>query len=112
MLQQGLSENIALAPEVQAELRVALTEYVSAKRWAENAEEKLKQCKMKVGLALEPSGQVSTTIDGVSVSWVFPVQTTLDKKKLLAQGVTMAQIEAATLTTPSKSYLKITLPKG
>jgi hypothetical protein len=59
----------------------------------------------------EQTGELRAICEGTGLTWVFPEKSTLDKKKLLAQGVTMAQIEAATITKPGKPYLLITLPK-
>jgi hypothetical protein len=68
--------------------------------------------KAAIGALYEEAGLVSGTAENGTATWVFPTKSTLDKKKLLAQGVTLAQIEAATITAPGKPYLLITPKKG
>lgn len=56
------------------------------------------------------SGEQSLAIDGYKTTMVFPVRSTLDKKKLIDQGVTLAQIENATVNKPGRHYVKVTCP--
>jgi hypothetical protein len=63
-----------------------------------------------IGKLREETGEQSISLNGFIVTEIRGTITTLDKKKLIAQGVTVAQIEAATITRPKRSYEKITLP--
>lgn len=54
--------------------------------------------------------QEGAAVGDFKIKYVSPIRSSLDKKKLLAQGVTMAQIENATVSRPTKPYVKITTP--
>ena len=59
---------------------------------------------------LGETGEASLSLEGYKVTLVCPITSRLDKMKLVEQGVTTAQIEAATVTTPGRSYVKVTVP--
>jgi hypothetical protein len=106
-----IEQTVVQTVEPTPELRTAIIDYQQAAWVLRKAEAQIEKDKAAVAAALEGTGETHIVVDGIPVTWVFPVRSTLDKKKLLAQGVTMAQIEAATTTEPGKPYLKITLPK-
>lgn len=58
----------------------------------------------------EQIGEKSLLFEGYRVTLVEGVSTKLDKKRLIGMGVSPAQIEEATVTTPKKPYLKVSLP--
>ena len=58
----------------------------------------------------EQLGEQSFALEGYKVTQVCGVSSKLDKKKLLALGVSMAMMEQATVTTPKRPYLLISVP--
>lgn len=56
---------------------------------------------------LEDAGVKKLNVNGTPISIVEGTTSRLDKKKLIAQGITQAMIEAATTTKPKKPYLLI-----
>ncbi len=54
--------------------------------------------------------QDGAAVEGFRLKYVSPVRKKLNIKKLLAQGVTLAQIAQATDEVPTKPYTKITVP--
>jgi hypothetical protein len=58
----------------------------------------------------EETGEKSLAIEGFKATLVEPIRSKLEPKKLLAQGVTLAMLELATVVKPGKPYLKVTCP--
>lgn len=64
--------------------------------------------KVTIGAILEDEGVAKCSTPEFSLCWVRDSTTKkLDPKKLLAQGVTLAQIDAATVESPRKPYFQI-----
>lgn len=108
---QEVVPTVQLEPMVEQQVRVALHEYQQAVEFAARAQDLADIRLKKVADALEESGEVGCVVDGIPMTWVFPTKSTLDKKKLLAQGVTFAQIEAATERRPTKEYFRVYFPR-
>ncbi len=61
----------------------------------------------------EQAGAQSITVEGhATITEVRGVSSKLDKKRFVAQGGTLAQLENATVWTQKKPYVLITLAKG
>lgn len=59
---------------------------------------------------LEESGEEKINIEGIGkATMVFGAQSKLDKKLYVLNGGNLADLDAATVTTPKKPYCKITL---
>ena len=56
------------------------------------------------------SGEQSLAIDGFKSTMVFPNRSKLDKKKFVALGGSLELLEKATVSTPGKPYVKVSLP--
>lgn len=101
---------VKLKPAVRKKLLTSLATYATLKAKYDELGEQLAKAKGTVEDAFEATGEMKLEIEGFKTTLVSPIRTKLDPKKLIAQGVTTAQIEAATITQPGKSYVKITLP--
>jgi DNA polymerase III psi subunit len=108
-----ITQTVELALDLRTKNRLlnAVADYALAKRAFDEAEHALEVTKGDVQ-KLMPEGVQHLDLDGIPLTWVQGTQKRLDEKALLRQGVTMAQIEAATIETPKRPYLKITLPRG
>ncbi len=106
-----LQEQVAaldLTPSVRAHLVALLATYTEIKFDSDALLHQLAIEASAIGCILEEAGIAKTKIEGLSLIWHRGETTsTLDKTKLLAQGVTLAQIEAATTTKPKKIYFQI-----
>ena len=104
------TRELVLKPTVRRKLLTELKTYQELKGQLDAIKSAMDKHKGVIGKLREETGEQSIKIDGFSVTLVAPVRSTLDKQKLIAQGVTMAQIEAATIVKPGAAYEKISLP--
>jgi len=103
---------VAIDPQIKAKLQIRLANYKIAKEAADRANETLDICKKDVELMFESTGEPTVTIDGYTITRVAgSSRATIDEKKLLRQGLTFSQIEAAKVYRESAGYVKITAPK-
>lgn len=70
------------------------------------------KAKVKESLAVsrESTGEKVLELEGFKTQYIEPTRSELDKKLLIAQGVSTAQIENATVTRSTKAYEKVTVP--
>jgi hypothetical protein len=106
---------IKLAPQLKTKILRKLRQYAELKLQAKAIESAQAKIRQETEAAFADAGefaalQAGIRVDDFRVCHVSPVRTTLDKQRLIAEGVTVAQIEAATLTVPGRAYLKITVP--
>lgn len=101
---------VELKPSVRRKLLAELRAYASLKEQRDALSEQMDTKKVAIGAIREATGEQSIALEGFKVTEVRGVSSKLDKKKLLLQGVTMAQIEAATTTSPKKPYELVTVP--
>lgn len=82
------------------DLPQTLTEYRELQGVIKKAEERQAELKPLLGLAIEAAGpDVKTVTDGMNqVTWCVVPFDTLSAEKLLEQGVTLEQIQKATVT--------------
>ena len=104
------TRELVLKPTVRRKLLTELKTYQELKGQLDAIKSAMDKHKGVIGKLREETGEQSIKIDGFSVTLVAPVRSTLDKQKLIAQGVTMAQIDAATVVKPGAAYEKISCP--
>lgn len=102
--------DIVLTPRQQQELRVAFQRYVQLKAKAEEAAAAVDGQKATLGRLRARIGEDSVGLDGFKVTLVQGTQSRLNKRKLRLVGVTQAQIDQATVTSPRKPYELVTCP--
>ena len=109
-LSQTVTPDIELTPKVRQALMAEFRLYARLQAEIAALEAKKDAAKARITDIREEAGAVTLAIDGYRTTMVSPVRSTLNVKKLFAQGVTPAMIEKATDTVPGKSYEKVTLP--
>lgn len=103
---------VKLAPLVRRRLLTSLRVYGELKTQLEAIKLEMSKAKDNIEGALIDTGETSIALDGYKATYVSPVRTHLGKQKLIASGVTLAQIEGATIVRPGKSYVKVSTPGG
>jgi hypothetical protein len=106
---------VQLSPALRTKLLKKLKAFQVNKQAIEAAEAANKSLKEDIDELFAEAGEFDSLsagvkIDGFFTKYVTPVRSTLDKKKLLMQGVTTAMIEAATVTAPGKAYTQVRCP--
>ncbi len=101
---------VELTPRQQQELRSAFRQYQLFKTLVEEAQTRLEGQKAVLGRFRERIGEESVGLDGFKVTLVQGTSSRLNKKKLRLVGVTQAQIDMATTTSPKKPYELVTCP--
>lgn len=99
---------LELKPGLREQLEASLSTYADLKFDLDALEHLAGIERLTLGKLLEEAGIDKAKVDQFNLCWVRGGTTSsLDTKKLIAQGVTMAQIEAATITKPKKDYFQI-----
>lgn len=98
---------VELAPETQAALHSALSMYTGLKEQIELLEGLMDEERAKMQALLEEAGTDKALHDGYHVSIIRGTSSSLDKKKLIAQGVTEAMIERAATIKPKRPYVAV-----
>lgn len=101
---------VKILPTVKRRLLGELKAYEELKFQAKALDLAMEKHKAAIATIRESIGATTLDVDGFKVTYVSPVRSVLEKKLLLDNGVTMAQIESATVTKPTKPYTKISLP--
>lgn len=109
-VEASTTEEVTLKPYVAKKLLTELKAYQEIVEQIKALEAAKDTHKATIGKIRESTGHTSIAIEGYKVTEVRGVSSKLDQKKLIAQGVTMAMIEAATVTSPKKPYEKISCP--
>lgn len=104
------TEEVTIKPTLRRKLLVELAQCQKLRAEMKALEAQLDKHKGKIEELRDETGYQSVSLEGFTVSLVAPLRSTLDKQRLIAQGVTMAQIENATVVKPTKPYTKITYP--
>lgn len=100
-------EEVMLNPEVGQHLAAQLDTYHELVTQRKILDAAIETEKEAIGAAVLATGYEKLGIASSVVTLVRGVTTSLDKQKLIAGGVTLAQLEAATTTKPKKPYWKI-----
>jgi hypothetical protein len=98
---------VELSPELQTRLHSSITQYTGLQEQITMLEEMAAAEKVSIMAILEEGETDKVTQDGYHVAIVTGSSSSLDKKKLVALGVTEAMIAAATTTKPKKPYVML-----
>ncbi len=101
---------LILAPKIKRKLLTELKAYAELKAQRDAIDAALDSHKATIEGLREGTDETSISLEGFKVTRISPTRSILDKKKLLAEGVTMGQIQNATVTKATKPYTKVTLP--
>jgi hypothetical protein len=99
---------VQLEPKLVTKLTNELAIYAELEAELELSKQALDAQKSKVTQLAEQTGEKSFGVNGHKVTLVEGTTSSLDKKKLIALGVTTAMLEEATVTKPKKAYWLIT----
>jgi len=97
----------ALSPELQQRLHASLTQYTGLCEQIALLEQLADAEKQQIQAVLEEGGIERTAHNGYTVSIVRGTSSSLDKKKLVALGVTEAMLQQATTIKPKKPYVMV-----
>jgi hypothetical protein len=106
------AKQVELSPEVATGLRAELDAYAAKQRQVKQLESEMNEHRKVIEVTRALIGEKMVTFDGYVITLIEPVQTRLDKAELLRAGVSIAQLEAGTVSKPSKPYIKIRVPDG
>jgi len=98
---------VELAPHTAAVLIANLDTYHDLVLQRKILDAAIDHAKETIGEMVTETGYEALAIASSKITLVRGVSSTLDKKKLLAMGVTLAQLDAATVVKPKKPYWKI-----
>ncbi len=101
---------VKLKPSLKRKLLNELTAYAALHAQLKSIEAQMAVHKTTLEECVIESGEQSLELEGFKATMVFPVRSKLDKMLFVQQGGTLAQLENATVSTPSKHYLLISLP--
>lgn len=104
------TRELVLKPQLRRKLLNELRAFAELKSQYKALELAMNKHKDAIGRLREETGEQSIALEGFKVTQVTQTRSTLDKKLLLEQGVTMGQIENATVTKPGRPYTKVTTP--
>ena len=101
---------VKLKPSLKRKLLNELTAYHALHTQLKAIEAQMAAHKVTLEACVIESGEQSLELEGFKTTLVFPVRSKLDKRLFVQQGGTLAQLENATVATPAKHYLLITVP--
>ena len=106
-----------LKPALRKRLATELRTYESVKARLDKLQLEVNAAKQLVEQSMIEAGESRLDFErdpelrGYKATIVAGTRTVLDEQKLVAQGVSTAQIAAAKVTVPTKPYVLITVPK-
>lgn len=104
------TQEVKLKPQVKRKLLTELRAYAQLKSERDALDHAMKGHKASIEELMETTGESSLSVEGFKTTLVAPVKRTLDRKRLRMAGVTEAQLDAGTIETPTKPYIKVTVP--
>lgn len=104
------TQTIKLKPTVRKKLLASLKIYSELRTQIKALEHALDKHKDIVSQLREETGEQSLSLEGYTVTLVAPLRSKLEPAKLIALGVSMETIQAATTVKPTKAYVKISVP--
>jgi hypothetical protein len=104
------TQEVELKPALRRKLLTELEAYADLQMQEKLIRSAMDEHKAEITKLREMTGENSLSLEGFKTTWVTGTTSSLDKKKLIALGVTMAQIEEATVTKPRRGFEKITCP--
>ena len=105
-----ITQTVELSPQLKRQLLNECRAYQNLKGQLDELEAALVNKKVNIGRLREKSGEKSLELEGFKISLVEPVRKELDRKKFVELGGSLAMLENATVSRPTKSYEKISLP--
>jgi hypothetical protein len=105
-----VTKTVKLLPSLRRQLLVELAAAQKDKIAMKAAEGRYEKRKAKIRALRESTGNASLEIDGYTTSDVTGTMTRWDEKRMLAHGLSMAEIEGFKVTVPKKPYEKVTFP--
>jgi hypothetical protein len=107
-----VTQTVELSPQLKRQLLNELKAYQGLKVQQDALELALANKKANIGRLREKSGEKALELEGFKITLVEPVRKELDKKRFVELGGSLAMLENATVSRPTKSYEKISLPSG
>ena len=104
------THQVKIEPKLKRRLVTELKGYAALKTQRDALDSAMKKARGKIEDVLGDIGESSLAVEGFKTTLVAPVRTKLDEKKLIANGVTMDQIEASKVQTATKPYVMVTCP--
>ena len=109
------TQDVHLSAGVRARIVTHLYTYAELTAELKRLEEERTAALERIEHAFEDAGEGVALDNGVAISGfrlkvVRRIVKTLDKKRLIGMGVSVAMLEEATVSHPAKRYLKVTLP--
>lgn len=104
------TQEVRIQPTLKRKLLNELNAYAVLDSQVKAIKEAMEMHRATVERYRQEIGAEAFEVDGFKIAYVQGVRSVLDKHLLMAQGVTMAQIENASPPKPVKAYTKISLP--
>ena len=101
---------VKLQPKLKKKLLLNLKTYATLHAQKKAIEAAMDKHKSVVQECMNEAEEEKLSIEGFKTTMVFGTSSKLDKELFVSQGGTLAQLENATVTKPSKPYCKITCP--
>src|ERR1035437_1257512 len=105
-----VTQTVELSPQLKRQLLNELKAYQDLKIQLEALETYIAAKKANIGRLREKSGEKALELEGFKITLVEPVRKELDKMKFVELGGSLAMLENATVSRPTKSYERISLP--
>jgi flagellar motility protein MotE (MotC chaperone) len=102
---------LKLSTKLQNRLRDELAEYAALNAAYKQAEAERDAKIADIEELREQIGETSVSFEGATITRVGGTTKTLDKKKFVELGGSLAMLENATTESPKKAHTKVTLPK-
>jgi hypothetical protein len=106
-----VTQTVELSPQLKRQLLNELKAYQSLHTQREALELAITNKKANIGKLRERSGEKMLELEGYKISLVEPVRKELDKKKFVELGGSLAMLENATVSRPTKAYERVTCPE-
>lgn len=100
---------LEIAPALRVEVATKLDEFFALQLAIKELEANADTIKTELIAALDESDlNAGVNVEGHGrLKLVYPTTSKLDPKKLIAQGITVTQLEKATVIRPGRAYLKL-----
>jgi hypothetical protein len=106
-----VTQTVELSPQLKRQLLNELKAYQGLKSQQDALELALANKKANIGRLREKSGEKTLELEGYKITLVEPVRKELDRKKFVELGGSLAMLENATVSRPTKSYERISCPE-
>ena len=103
-------QRVKIAPRLRTKLVTALRTYSGLKTQLTVLEAAMKKVRVGIEDILTEVGESNLAIDGYKTTLVAPMRSALSREKLIANGVTVQQINDSTEQIATTPYIRITPP--